>query len=191
MKNPVARSFVKSHPIAGLAVAALAFVGAMAPAPSARADNDATRAFIGLKVAPVPLNLRGLDKSMVGLGSYLVTVATCSGCHSNPEFAPGSNPFNGDPTSGVVQTAYLAGGVSFGPGFCSANITPDRYGRPAGLSQAQFISTMRTGHDHRDPPGDLLQVMPWPYFRNLTTGDLQAIYAYLQAIPANRTPPCP
>jgi hypothetical protein len=185
------RVLAKTSLTAMAAAVALALTSTAASAAAAGTSSDVPRAAIGLKVAPVPLNMRGLDKNMVGLGSYLVTVATCSGCHSNPEFAPGSNPFNGDPTTAVVQSAYLAGGVNFGPGFCSANITPDSKGRPAGLTLAQFVSAMRTGHDFRDPPGDLLQVMPWPYFRYLTTSDLSAIYAYLQAIPSNRTPPCP
>jgi len=33
------------------------------------------------------------------------------------------------------------------------------------------------------PDGDLLQVMPWPTFANLTDYDIQAIYTYLSAIP--------
>jgi hypothetical protein len=35
-----------------------------------------------------------------------------------------------------------------------------------------------------DPPGVLLQVMPWPPFGKKTDGDLRAIYEYLRAIPS-------
>jgi hypothetical protein len=37
------------------------------------------------------------------------------------------------------------------------------------------------------PPfnGDLLQVMRWPFFRNMTDHELRAIYEYLTAIPCN------
>ncbi len=59
----------------------------------------------------MPLDFKGLNKSQVGLGSYLVTVAQCNGCHTTPEFAPGSDPFNGDPKTAVVQKAYFAGVV--------------------------------------------------------------------------------
>ena len=31
--------------------------------------------------------------------------------------------------------------------------------------------------------GNLLQVMPWPVFNNMSTQDLYAIYIYLSAIP--------
>lgn len=177
----------KLRSLSGLAAVAVALVCA---APSARADDDTARIAIGLKVAPVPLKLAGLNKNTVGLGSYLVTVAGCSGCHSSPEFATGSNPFNGDPKTAVVKADYLAGGVSFGPGVCSVNVTPDANGLPAGLTQAHFLSALHTGHDFRDKPKVLLQVMPWPYFRNLTNGDLVAIYTYLKALPSNKTHSC-
>ena len=36
--------------------------------------------------------------------------------------------------------------------------------------------------------GDLLQVMPWPAFANMTDRDLLAIYTYLSAIPRNPGP---
>jgi hypothetical protein len=37
------------------------------------------------------------------------------------------------------------------------------------------------------PPnnGDLLQVMRWPFFRDMTDHELRAIYEYLSAVPCN------
>ncbi len=172
----------------GLLSAGFALAG-LAAAPQAHADNDTARIAEGIKIAPVPLNLKGLNKNQVGLGSYLVTVGQCNGCHTTPEFAPGSDPFSGDPKTAVVQKAYFAGGVPFGNGVCSANITRDRNGLPDGLTLVHFESAMRTGHDFRTPK-KLFVGMPWPYFRDLTNGDLAAVYAYLKAIPANKTPKC-
>ena len=177
--------FVKHGLVA--ATMALAFQASGAHA----ADSDVARIAQGLKIAPVPLNMKGLSKNQVGLGSYFVSaIGGCSGCHSNPEFATGSNPFNGDPTTKVVPSTYLAGGVPFGT-VCSANITPDKNGLPDGLTLTHFISAMRTGHDFRDKPKDLLQVMPWPYFRNMSNSDLTAIYEYLRAVPSHTEPKCP
>ncbi|MEP6658052.1 MAG: cytochrome C, partial [Betaproteobacteria bacterium] len=68
--------------------------------------------------------------------------------------------------------------------FTSANITPDKNGKPAGLSFEEFRSTLRTGHNPKDPPGELLQIMPWPVFGKKTDGDLRAIYEYLRSIPS-------
>jgi hypothetical protein len=84
----------------------------------------------------------------------------------------------------------MAGGLQFGP-FTSANITPDALGRPAGLTLEQFISTLRTGHNPLDPPGALLQVMPWPSFGKKTDNDLRAMYEYLSAIPSKPDNPNP
>jgi mono/diheme cytochrome c family protein len=137
----------------------------------------------GLAIAPVTLNLAGKDKVLVGEGSYIVNVG-CVDCHTSPAYAPGGNPFFGQPEK--INTAnYLAGGEVFGP-FTSSNITPDQAGLPAGLTFAQFVEVMRTGKDfkNRHPQfGPVLQVMPWPAYAKLTDDDLQAIYEYLRAIP--------
>jgi len=167
-------------------------VATMLMAPGAHAAaSDVVRIKQGLNIAPVPLNLTGLDKNKVGLGSYLVTVAQCNDCHTTPTFAKGGDPFVGDRTIKVVKTAYLAGGVFFGGTLCSSNITPDKNHLPDGLTLTNFISAMKTGHDFRAKPNVLLQQMPWPYFREMTQSDLGAIYEYLRAVPSNKTPKCP
>ena len=50
---------------------------------------------------------------------------------------------------------------------------------------------MRTGHNPLDPPGSLLQIMPWPVFGKKTDGDLRAVYEYLSAIPSLADNPHP
>jgi hypothetical protein len=100
----------------------------------------------GLDIAPVPLNLHGKDEALVGLGSYLVNVASdCNGCHSNgppTQFAPGGNPFFGQPKK-VNAATYLGGGRDFGPlipgsaSIVSRNLTPDKTGLPEGATRLQ------------------------------------------------------
>ncbi len=193
-------------------------LGAAAASQTFAGDEDRGRdeatARRGLEIAPVPLNLRGKDRELVGLGSYLVNaVASCNDCHSaGPavEYAPGGNPyFKGNPPTVVNQTTYLGGGRDFGslipgtPEIVSRNLTPDRTGRPVGgRTLAEFEQILRTGVDldHLHPNcsagvttncfpasqpfnGDLLQVMPWPIFQNLTRYDVRAIYEYLSAVP--------
>jgi mono/diheme cytochrome c family protein len=138
----------------------------------------------GLQIAPVPLNLTGKNLSLVAQGSYLVNgPADCAGCHTVDLFLPGGNPFNGDPTTLINTANYLGGGEPFGP-FVSRNLTPDKNGRPAGYTFAQFEQVIRTGVDLKAiPPAPLLQVMPWPSYRHATDQDLRAIYEYLSAIP--------
>lgn len=151
----------------------------------AEREDSGLEVRIGFAISPVPLNLKGKDRELVGLGSYLVNAAGgCNDCHTNPPFAPGGDPYMGEPKK-VNAERYMAGGVVFGP-FVARNITPYEKGLPAGLTFAQFNRTMRTGinlkraHPQISP---LMQVMPWPVYQSLTPRHMRAIYEYLSAIP--------
>lgn len=163
----------------------------LAPAhgePGGKSENSKIQ--IGYAIAPVPLDLKGKNPALVGLGSYIVNAAgDCAGCHSNPQYAEGGDPHLGQPAV-VEQGGYLAGGADFFGPFVPRNLTPNAQGRPAGLTLEQFLFVITTGADvkHRPPhvpaeENDLLQVMPWPVFRNMTEHELRAIYEYLRAIP--------
>jgi hypothetical protein len=140
-------------------------------------------------------------------------VGDCNGCHTTSnatQYAPGGNPyFKGNQPKVVNQNTYLAGGNLFvlipgiTPDIFSRNLTPDRTGRAAGgRTFEEFRLILRTGvdMDHVHPncsasvttncfpamqpfDGNLLQVMPWPTFQNMTDHDLRAIYEYLSSIP--------
>jgi hypothetical protein len=171
-----------------------------------REDRDSeSKIQIGFEISPVkPLNLKGKNPALVGLGSYIVNAqGGCNDCHTCPSYVPGSNPFPpffgaGAAGHGQINSAnYLAGGVTFTaapPGqtptvVISKNITPDlATGKPEGLTLEQFKSVMRTGFDPIDK--DTLAVMPWPIYRNMTDRDLEAIYAYLSAIPHREPGQC-
>ena len=145
-------------------------------------DNSNSRVQIGLRIAPVPLNLTGKNRALVGLGSYLVNaVGGCNDCHTHPNYATGGDPYLGQ-TEIINASEYLAGGREFGP-FTSKNITPDENGLPAGLTFEEFEYLLRTGEDP-DAPGMLLQVMPWPIYGKMSDHDLRAIYEYLRSIPS-------
>ncbi len=173
-------------------------------------SNDQIRARIGLLIAPVRLNLRGKDKELVGLGSYLVNQGGCNDCHTvSPvtQYVDGHNPYFGQKPSEVNPATYLSGGQDFGPlipgsaDIISRNLTPDKTGRPeGGATFKEFLHTLRTGEDpdHLHPTctgvpnagcipppfdGSLLQIMPWPSFQKLTDHDIRAIYEYLSAVP--------
>ena len=138
----------------------------------------------GQQIVPpgVKLNLEGKNRALVYLGSYLVNTSACIDCHSRPTYAPGGDPFLGQPEV-VNANDYLSGGRQFGP-FTASNLTPDYAGKPAGLTRQQFIQALRTGHDPKDPPGQLLQVMPWPSYGKKTDLDLTAMYEFLRALPS-------
>jgi len=139
----------------------------------------------GYAIVPpgVVLNLADKDRQLVGLGSYVVNTSGCVDCHSHPTYSPGGDPFRGEPER-LNAEEYLSGGRQFGPEITSANITPDNAGRPAGLTRSEFIQMMRTGHNPKDPPGTIVQVMPWPVYGKKTELELIAMYEYLRAIPS-------
>ena len=142
----------------------------------------------GFSLAPVELNLRGKNRALVGLGSYIVNAqGGCNDCHTNPAYLPGHDPFQGEEEQ-INAPCYLSGGVAFGP-FISRNLTPNSQGLPAGLTFEQFLHVLRTGEDLKSPfnppfDGGLLQVMPWPVYGKMTDRDIKAIYEYLTTIPS-------
>jgi hypothetical protein len=140
----------------------------------------------GFEIAPLPLNLQGRNPDLVGLGSYIVNAqGLCNNCHTNPPYAPGGNPFAGQPKV-INADGYLRGNTPFGPPgtpIVARNLRPEPpLGLPGGLTYAQFLQAMQQGTDS-DNPGQLLQVMPWPDFQNMTERDLSAIYEYLSVLP--------
>jgi hypothetical protein len=197
----------------------------------ARADDaygEESKIQQGLAIAPVPLNLVGKDRALVGLGSYIVNAeADCNGCHNAGPggasgYLPSGNPYLLSPPFGpylgrklVNQSTYLGGGRDFGPlvpgsfDFVSKNLTPDKTGLPeGGRTFSEFVQIIRTGidMDQLHPTctgpvnpgcvpapfnGALLQIMPWPAYKDMTDHDLRAIYEYLSAIPCVAGPPAP
>lgn len=168
-----------------VAVALIALPEASGQPQPTTPDPEVARIIRGFGIAPVPLKLRGRDRALVGLGSYIVNAqGGCNDCHTNPSYAAGGDPFMGEPEQ-INTASYLAGGVNFGP-FTSRNITPNDEGLPAGLTWPEFKRVLRTGFDHdQEHPeiSPLLQVMPWPVYRHMTDRDLRAVYEYLRSIP--------
>jgi len=208
--------------IAAVAFAAIVTAGKFINSPRVQAQGvlGESKVEIGFKIAPVPLNLEGKNRRLVGLGSYIVNAeVSCNDCHdAGPptEYVRGGNPFFGQPTQ-INAATYLGGGRDFGPltsapgapHIVSRNLTPDRTGLPeGGRSFAEFYEIMTTGADldHLHPTcsatvttnclappfdGNLLQIMPWPAFSHVEGGALRAIYEYLSAVPCIEGPPAP
>lgn len=110
---------------------------------------------------------------------------------------------------------YLGGGQDFGvliPGsahIVTRNLTPDKTGRSeGGHTLPEFKLILKTGvdMDHLHPTcsgapnancipppfdGNLLQIMPWPTFQNMSDHYMEAIYEYLKAVPCVAGPPAP
>jgi hypothetical protein len=136
-------------------------------------------------------------------GKYLVTVTGCNDCHTPLKMGPaGPEPdmtrmLSGHPeqmglppapalpngpwlvTVAATNTAWSGPwGVSF-----TANLTPDRETGLGKWTLRTFTDTIRTGrHMGRGRP--ILPPMPIPMYKNFTDGDLDAVFTYLQSIPA-------
>jgi hypothetical protein len=146
------------------ACAVVLTVGSLSASSGAHADeSDDALIRIGFEIAPVPLDLEGKDRRLVGLGSYIVNgVSNCNDCHSAgpaTQYAKGGNPyFKGSQPTVENPATYLGGGRVFPPlvantpgatpTIVSRNLTPDKTGRPeGGRTFAEFSYIMRTGTD--------------------------------------------
>jgi hypothetical protein len=175
--------------IACLAATTASIAGDPAHEDSREDSSETSRIRIGYAISPVQLDTRGKNRALVGLGSYIVNAqSACNDCHTHPAFAAGGDPYSGQPTV-INSEQFMTGGRQFGP-FTAPNITPDAYGRPAGLSFEQFKAALRSGKDP-DGSGRILQVMPWPIYGSMSDRDLRAVYEYLRAVPSRPDNPAP
>jgi len=153
-----------------------------------RRDREDSRVERGLELSPVRPHVTKRNRELVGIGSYIVNAqGACNDCHTCPSYSV--DPYTKGARKGTVNAAnFLAGGVAFptpAGTFVSPNLTPDpsNHNLPdGGHTFEEFKQMMRTGRD-ADPPHDLLQVMPWPIYGNMSDDDLRAVYEYLKALP--------
>ena len=59
------------------------------PITASYADDDESKIKQGYAINPVPLNLAGKNRALVGLGSYIVNTSGCNDCHTHPSYASG------------------------------------------------------------------------------------------------------
>ena len=129
-----------------LALGVIAVAELLSTSPAVQAQDNGNKdeeqlVHIGYEVAPVPLNLEGKNRNLVGLGSFIVNAqADCNGCHTaggppNFNYANNGNPYFLSQPLGTKtdHTTYLAGGSPFGQavpssasvgGFPSGSIPP-------------------------------------------------------------------
>src|SRR5436190_23191508 len=139
----------------------------------------------GAEIAPVPLNMKGLNPALVREGSYIVNAqGACNDCHTAPSYAAGGNPFFGQPEQ-INAPCYLAGGVPFGPPGAPIAVSRNLTLSARIRTLEQFTDILRHGTDLRTPPdgNPILQVMPWPVYGKMSDREIAAIYEYLNAIP--------
>jgi mono/diheme cytochrome c family protein len=119
-------------------------------------------------VSMISLRLRK-DSPQIRRGEYLVRVGGCETCHT---------PKRND---SFIRGLEFAGGIPFnyrGQTFATSNLTPSVSG--LNYTQDQFIEIMHSGKVNDRL---LYSAMPWLFYGRMTDDDLQAVYAYLRALP--------
>jgi mono/diheme cytochrome c family protein len=126
-------------------------------------------------VLPRGVGTAAADAAQLARGEYLVRAGDCSGCHTER----GGAAFAGGQ---AIETPF--GNVY------SSNLTPD----PAtGLGRWSADEFWRALHHGRSKSGRLLYpAFPYPNYTRVSRQDADAMFAYLQSLPAiaapNRTP---
>lgn len=162
-----------------------------------------------LVAAALPLAaLADANADKIARGKYIVSTAACNDCHTPWIMGPkGPEPdmsrmLSGHPSDIAMTPAPKLEGVwamsaaatmtawtgPWGTSF-TANLTPDKETGLGKWTFANFRDTIRSGkHMGRGRP--VLPPMPILVYNNFTDADLEAVFAYLQTIPAvkNRVP---
>jgi mono/diheme cytochrome c family protein len=121
-------------------------------------------------------------------GRYLVEgVAHCFECHGQHDFKKGlGQPKPGTKGAGAIVKNEAFDGVPFPDGLVHPNITPDKATGAGTWTDAQLELAIRhgIGHDGRE----LLDFMPYAFFRSMTDEDVTSVIVYLRSLPAVRYP---
>ena len=115
------------------------------------------------------------DSGLVERGKYLVTIGSCTDCHTPGHFL-GKPDLKRRLGGSEVGFEIPVLGVFYGP-----NLTPDDETGLGRWSEHDIITAIRTG---RRPDGRMLApIMPWAALAALTDSDAAAVAAYLKSLP--------
>jgi mono/diheme cytochrome c family protein len=130
-----------------------------------------------------PLPEKAPDPSdRLAYGRYLTTLASCVTCHTQMERG---QPLPGMAFAGGLKFTTRSGGVQY-----SANITPDPETGIGRWTMEQFVQRFKAIADADEASlalnGRQNTEMPWRDYGGMTKADLEAIFTYLQSVPAVR-----
>ncbi|HVY37285.1 MAG TPA: diheme cytochrome c-553 [Polyangia bacterium] len=142
----------------------------------------------------------------VARGRRLVSIGGCNDCHTPMKFdaelgmpvpdmtrmLSGHPQGAPDPASalsghdiGVIGPTFTSFRLPFG-GVYAANLTPDKDTGLGGWTKDMFVRAVRTGRHLGGSGRPILPPMPWMTLAQQSDADLEAIFAYLQSVPAIR-----
>lgn len=207
------RSYIRRHRTARIVYGAafalslgVLVAGVVDVARAADTDAAATSDLASMSwadYAAMPVNATGPDVDKIRRGKYLVTTSGCNDCHT--PFKPGPNGPEPDmsrmlsghpeqfeiaapvqaPSDQWVMVAAATNTAFSGPWGVSftANLTPDPETGIGKWTFRNFKDTIRSGR-HLGRGRAVLPPMPIAMYRHMTDEDLEAVFTYLQSIPA-------
>jgi len=125
------------------------------------------------------LQLRPPSDDIIEYGRYLTTASACTDCHTRME----RGEFVGEPFAGGNEYRFPDGSVVRAP-----NLTPHESGI-GDMTKDQFLARFKAYYDttysaREVEPGEFQTVMPWVMYAGMKEEELEAIYTYLQSLPA-------
>ena len=107
-------------------------------------------------------NVSPANSDLANRGAYIARAADCMACH-------GESFTGGSPIATPMGDIY------------STNITPSKRYGIGNYTKEDLKNVLRKG---RAPDGMLYPAMPYPSFSGMTDADIDALFAYLQTVPA-------
>lgn len=170
--------------------------GATTPAPTLPPEASDAPLFSArgraIQVPVEPAGVAGLstaDQASYGRGAYLVGIAPCGDCHTNPERTSQTS-------TALNAAAWLTGGRVFAAGAADSvlgverSMSADLLGKNSGfifsanVTETVFTDTLHN-HVHADAPGTPPLAWPMPTgFEKMVPDDYHALWVYL----SNQTP---
>jgi len=191
-----------------ISITAFTFGAALALSMQACSVSPEGTASAAQPLAPAAAPASPAAASPVARGEHLVLTSGCHDCHTPLKMgANGPEPdmtrmLSGHPDTMQLPPAPAATGPwiaavvatntawagPWGTSF-TANLTPDPDTGLGRWTKETFIATIETGR-HEGRGREILPPMPIPAYRHFTHDELEAIFSYLQTIPAvkNRVP---
>lgn len=164
------QSFFLSAASVAVSGVVLAAVGWAGQTPSLPQHPSTAVTALALLTAQIP---DGPDAEILRHGQELMRAGDCVSCHMRP---------GGEP---------LAGGLGLKTPFgviYSSNISPDQETGIGRWTADQFYGAMHDGHGANGE--NLYPAFPYPWFRNMSRADDDALFAYLKTTPpVSYTPP--
>ncbi|HEY5450897.1 MAG TPA: diheme cytochrome c-553 [Polyangia bacterium] len=139
-------------------------------------------------------------------GRQLVAIGGCNDCHTplkfdaevgmpvpdmsrmlsgHPEGAPDPAGAPAGHDMAVINATMTSFKLPFGTVY-TANLTPDKDTGLGSWTEEMFVRAVRTGRHMGGNGRPILPPMPWPNVGQLSDGDIKAVFAFLQSIPAIR-----